>query len=257
MTAFPSPGGLLAPLSPLLTHVPFAPQLASINFLNATRVLHTRSGQRIRFVPPPADGLGYEARVWQNGQVATRPDNWHDFFNALVWLTFPQTKAALNECHISAASQLAHGRGATRDAITHFDECGAIVVASDPSLLILLRAFAWKTLFWERRRDLGRHLRCFVFGHATYEQLLQPFHGLTAKTILHDVTPAWLRLPLTQQLHDLDRHLATQFLAGEHLGPRAWQPLPLLGLPGVTPENESAVYYDDPRQFRPGRRRRV
>jgi len=30
--------------------------------------------------------------------------------------------------------------------------------------------------------------------------------------------------------------------------------LPLLGIPGVTPENADPAYYDDTWQFRPGRR---
>lgn len=33
------------------------------------------------------------------------------------------------------------------------------------------------------------------------------------------------------------------------------QPLPLLGIPGVTPDSELASYYDDRWQFRPGRQR--
>jgi hypothetical protein len=34
--------------------------------------------------------------------------------------------------------------------MTHFDECGVIVVACDPELLALLRGFQWRRLFWER-----------------------------------------------------------------------------------------------------------
>ena len=33
-----------------------------------------------------------------------------------------------------------------------------------------------------------------------------------------------------------------------------WRPLPLLGIPGATAENENPAYYDDVRQFRPARR---
>mgnify|MGYP000420307001 CR=1 FL=1 len=35
--------------------------------------------------------------------------------------------------------------------------------------------------------------------------------------------------------------------------PRDLQPLPLLGIPGATTENETATYYADTRQFRPAR----
>jgi hypothetical protein len=254
--AFPSPGGLFSPLSPLLAQIPFAPELTALDFLNSTRDLRAHSGRRIAFVPPPAaDGLAYETRIWQRGEVATRPGNWHDFFNALVWLTFPLTKATLNARHAAAIARQPGSRGRERDAMTHFDECGAVVVSSDPDLLALLRAFQWSTLFWERRPDLPRALRCFVFGHATYDQLRQPFRGLTAKAVLHQVAADWLARPLAEQLVALDRRLAAEFAAGEHLQPRGFHPLPLLGLPGVTADNEAATYYDDGEQFRPGRRR--
>jgi hypothetical protein len=105
-----------------------------------------------------------------------------------------------------------------------------------------------------RRHDLARALRCFVFGHATYEHLLQPFRGLTAKAVLYEVTADWLCRPLSGQLSDIDRRLASEFAAGEHLCARAFHPLPLMGLPGVTRDNETAAYYDDQWQFRPGRR---
>lgn len=252
---FPSPGGLFAPLSPLFEQIPFAPDPGSLTFLSSTRDLRTHSGQRISFVPAPADGAAYEARIWASGEVATRPGNWHDFFNALVWFTFPLAKAALNARHAGARASQASRRGCARDAMTHFDECGAVVVSSDPTLLALVRDFQWSELFWGRRSDLGRRLHCFVFGHATYEQLLQPFRGLTAKAVLYEVTPAWLRGPLAAQVAAIDRRLAAELAAGEHLNPRAFHPLPLMGWPGVTPDSEIAAYYEDRWQFRPGRSR--
>jgi hypothetical protein len=111
---FPSPGGLFAPLSSLLEQVPFAPDPGSLTFLNSTRDLRTHSGQRISFVPPSADGLAYEARIWARGEVATRPGNWHDFFNALVWLTFPLAKAALNARHAGALASAGQPRVVAR-----------------------------------------------------------------------------------------------------------------------------------------------
>ena len=140
--------------------------------------------------------------------------------------------------------------------MTHFDECGVVVVSCDSSLLGLLRAFQWKALFWERRPDLARALRCFVFGHASYEQLLQPFRGLTAKAVLHEVTEDWLCVPPSAQLAAIDRWLAGELAAGRCADPRAFHPLPLMGLPGVTPDNENPAYYDDRWQFRSGRQRR-
>lgn len=250
------PGVLFAPLSPLLEQIPLAPDPAALDFLLAGRDLRTASGRRVSFAPPADDGLDYETRIWRSGVVATRPGNWHDFFNALVWLTFPRSKAALNAGHVAglAQSRRTGQRGSLRDAITHFDECGALVVASDPSLLALLRAFQWRELFWGRRLDFLCKARCFVFGHATYEQLLQPFRGLTAKAVLYEVGADWFEKSLVEQLAALDERLSGDLAAGACQEAKHFQPLPLLGLPGVTPANACADYYDDLWQFRPGRR---
>jgi hypothetical protein len=43
-----------------------------------------------------ADGLHYEQRIAQHGAIATRLGNWHDLFNALIWLRYPAIKRALN-----------------------------------------------------------------------------------------------------------------------------------------------------------------
>jgi CubicO group peptidase (beta-lactamase class C family) len=111
-------------------------------------------------------------------------------------------------------------------------------------------------LFWARRADLAGALRCFIFGHATYEQLLSPFRGLTAKAVLYEVAEDWLQQPLSLQLADVDRRLAGELAAGAYADPRDLHPLPLMGFPGVTAENENAAYYDDTWQFRPGRRQK-
>lgn len=253
---------LFAPLAPWLGRLdppwpahPDARALVRLAALAADLGLRSATGHALSFPPPRDDGLGYEARIGLNGQVETRADNWHDFFNALVWCAFPLSKQAINGRHLQAlAAQAEQGRGAARDAMTHFDECGALVLAADPSLLELLRGFRWRELFWERRNDLAEALRVVVFGHATYEQLLVPFRGLTAKAVLYEVTPAELAAVDAGDLAALDARLALELAAGRYGVPRELQPLPLLGLPGMTPDNECPAYYDDAWQFRPGRR---
>lgn len=254
---------LYFPLAPLLAQLPPRPDVAALASLAARMSVATAAGRPLRFVPPAGDGLGYEARIALRGEVETRPDNWHDWFNGLVWLSFPQAKAALSARHAAELERTGDAvagpaaRGGVRDAMTHFDECGAVVVAEDASLLELLAAFRWRELFVARRAEAAAGLRVFVFGHATYEALLAPFRGLTAKCVLTPVGAGWLRQPLAAQLADLDARLAGDLAAGRHGDPRALQPLPLLGLPGVVPENEDPAYYDDAWQFRPGRRQRV
>jgi hypothetical protein len=211
----------------------------------------------VRFVAPPADGMVYECRIWENGEVATRPDNWHDFFNALVWLTFTKTKLAVSACHVDAMTAPGEARGRVRDALTHFDECGIVVLSSQPELLDLLRNFEWKKLFVERREEVKRSMHFVIFGHATYEQMLQPFRGLTAKAVLYEVSEDWLQMSDAAQVAAVDTLLAADLASGRYQRPRDFQPLPLLGIPGVTPDSEDPAYYDDTWQFRPGRGAKV
>lgn len=239
---------LFSPLRPWLAQLPAVPETDAVAALTERSTIFLPNGRRIRFVPPRDDGLAYEARLWASGEVATRPDNWHDFFNALVWLSFPRAKLALSAGHARAAA----AAGQPRDALTHFDECG-IVVASQPELLELLRDFRWKALFVERRAEVRRSMRFFVFRHATYEALLAPFHGLTAKAILHAVDAEWLAWSGAEQVAAVDALLAADLASGCYSRPRDFSPLPLLGIPGVTVDSENPAYYDDVRQFRPGR----
>lgn len=248
---------LFWPLRPWLNRLPGRPDSAALAGLVEDHPIHTASGCRLRFVPPQTDGLAYETRIWTNGAVETRPDNWHDFFNALVWLTFPRAKVAINASHGLAMGQPGEARGSVRDALTHFDECGIVVLSPDSGLLELLRSFQWKTLFVERRSEVERGMRFIVFGHATYEALLRPFRGLTAKAVLYEVEEGWLGLPAGELLAAVDARLATDLISGRYLRPRDFQPLPLLGIPGVTPDNENPAYYDDTWQFRAGRRMRA
>lgn len=213
-------------------------------------------GQALRFTPPTNDGWGYEMRIAQFGCVETRTESWHDFFNALVWLRFPLAKAALSAAHYAAMSSA--GRGQRRDALTHFDECGVILVARDPAYLAQVREFRWRGLFWDNRADLAANLEVVIFGHATYEQLLQPFRGLTAKAILLHLPPehAYWQMVASERWAFLDAYLADYLSrpATTLTRPRDLHPFPLLGLPDLVPENNTASYYDDTWQFRTGRR---
>lgn len=245
---------LFDPLRRWLEQLPPQPDSTALAELAQRSPIRTANGRQVRFMPPQADGLAYECRIWESGEVETRPDNWHDFFNALVWFAFPRTKIAVSARHVEAMTPSGEARGTLRDALTHFDECGIAVLSAKPELLALLRDFQWKRLFVERRAEVERHMRFIVFGHATYESLLKPFRGLTAKAILYEVDSNWLQLPLEAQIAAVDVLLAADLASGRYTRPRDFQPLPLLGIPGVTPDSEDSTYYNDTWQFRPGRR---
>lgn len=219
--------------------------------------LATGNGRPLRFVLPGGSTLGYEERAWLRGEVEMRADNWHDACNALVWLTFPRTKAALNRKHyLTMTERRALGckdRGRLRDSLTQFDECGLVVACADMSLWAGIRAHRWRAVFAERRAEVGESMRFFLFGHASHDALRAPFVGLTAKALCFEVDAAWLAQPAAEQLAATDAWLAACIdAAGEDFG-RTLQPIPLLGIPGVTAESEEPAYYADTRQFRPKR----
>lgn len=195
----------------------------------------------MRFVPPGARDASYELKVFCTGEVETRTDSQHDFFNALVWLAFPRTKARLNALHAAEIPRETGQRGRLRDLLTIFDEGGAIVQCDEPALLDLLRNFEWKKLFWDNREKVSKSMRIAVFGHAVMEQALQPWPGITCKAI---VVPA-----------AANADAATHAWLGAlqpGASPRDLAALPIFGYPGWTAQDEA--FYGDTRYFRPLRR---
>ncbi len=202
--------------------------------------MRTASGRPVRFVPPSAADPYYEIHVHESGCVSTRVHNRHDLFNALIWLAFPRTKAAINALHAAEIPRESGRRGRLRDLLTIFDEGGTIVACADAALEAMIRGFRWRELFWDRREQLRRDLRFIVLGHAVLEQALEPWPGITCKVIFAP--------PDT----DPDAY-AAQWLHTHAAGgtPKLLAPLPVFGYPGWLPETASEAFYADQRYFRP------
>lgn len=263
---FPNTSPLFAPIKTHfganIQHWQHWPTTEALNTLltNIHPPIQTQSGAPLQFVPAPnkqpqtfADH--YEPRIYLTGQVPTRTDGWHDFFGALCWMLFPQTKAALNALHFKAAStqitdpNKQKQRTPIENAATLFDESGAVVLSSDPELLTMIKQMQWKDLFWQQRERARNNLRVVIFGHGLYEKALRPYIGLTAQTVLLAVKE--------QELADchgakLDRLIADWWSPDRT--PRDLVPLPILGMPGVTAENDIEAYYDNANYFRTKRR---
>jgi len=205
-------------------------------------LVSTESGKPVRFVPPREKDTYYEIRVYETGEVETRPENWHDYFNALAWLAFPRAKARINAMHAAEMPNEGARRGPLRDLLTIFDEGGAIVHCDDRDLISLLEAFRWKELFWENRARVLEGMRVVVLGHAVLEKALEPWPGITCKAIV---------VPYAA---DTDR-AACDWLAerARSDSPRLLAPLPVFGYPGWHPHSGQPTFYDDARYFRPFR----
>jgi hypothetical protein len=206
--------------------------------------------------PRESGRVPYELRVFDRGEVEHRDRDWHDLFNALVWLAFPRTKAMLNRRHRNEiiARRGEPQRGTARDVLTLFDEGGVVVGSADAGLSELLRGSRWKELFWTHRLEVLRSMRFQVFGHALYEKAVEPYHGVTAKALIVDVGSDVLNAPIERRLAELDVRAALYFSGTRALAStRSLPPLPILGIPGWDPANERESYYDDVSQFRPAR----
>lgn len=198
----------------------------------AAEALNAIGSSTPRFVAAAAmpTGEAYEAFIARTGSVPTR-NNLHDLFNGLMWLHQPALKRRLNQ--LQAAEIAVHGigptRGALRDALTRFDEHGAVWPDAPTPLAQALAARDWSALF-VTQRALWAGARFEVFGHALLEQLaVAPRKGLTAFVALGDPL-AWSPA----------KWAAKPFL-----------PLPVLGVPGWWPGNEDPAFYADTRVFRP------
>ncbi len=200
----------------------------------------------------------YETNIYLTGQVQTRPQCWHDFFGALCWMLFPKSKAALNALHYDAFTTRSrtapthNTRSPIENAATLFDESGAVVISSDPALIDMIKSMQWKELFWHHRERVRTHLRVIIFGHALYEKALNPYIGLTAQTLLCNVSEMELK-EITNG--EVDQRIAHWWNPSRT--PRDLFPLPILGIPGLSPDNECENYYDNINYFRTSRRLRV
>lgn len=196
---------------------------------------------------------GYDFFIRDQRAVPSRPESWHDLFNALVWLHYPRLKLGIHQLQLEdfARREQAGRRTPLGDVATLLDECGTLVLSSDPSLLEDIRELRWRRLFFERRAELLQKTRFLVVGHALLHALLEPYIGLMAHALLIDVPEhAIADAPSARRFVD---EWAVDQLAARLQRTRDLYPLPLLGIPDYV-ANDSAAFYDGlPEYFRPRR----
>jgi len=226
---------------------------------NAARLgLVNHRGLPIRFVPQDAlpAGTAYEAFIGATGGVPTR-DNLHDFFNGLVWQTFPLIKRELNALQAAQIAQAGVGksRGPARDAATLFDENAALLIVRDCdagcALVEGLRAHQWHDVLYTRRAEFANNAQVWLFGHALMEKLVAPRKAITAHTRVLFAGDAWFALSWQERRDWIDMTLAGS-LAAEGLTTAGFTPLQVLGVPGWWPQQDEAFYLDET-VFRPKR----
>ena len=252
---------LLDELAPLAGAGDWPACLVRLNQIATERAIVNRQGAPVRFIAASlARAIPYESHIWRHGEVPTRTGDgaWHDFFNALMWLSLPRTKAQLNALQAAAIERDGVGarRGPLRDAATLFDENAALVVATPGPWLHAWRGHDWHGLFLTHRAAFSRCWLPVLFGHALLDKLRAPYKSVCGHAwLVNDQSllaarprdgapfdPAWLA------------HLDS-VVAGTLVEPSfrrdAFLPLPVLGLPGWWPANADPSFYDDRAVFRP------
>jgi hypothetical protein len=223
--------------------------------------LQNHRGLPIRFVPQaelPAK-TSYEAFISDTGRVPTR-DNLHDFFNALIWLTFPKVKAQLNALQAaeiakttivaSGVSPHRPGRGKVRDAATIFDENAAFVITCDTGLVEALRNHEWRHVFIVKREMFLHACEVRLFGHALLEKLASPYKAITAHAWVIIADRCFYAMTPEEKQSWLDIQIARQLTDGLFIS--SFTPLPVMGVPGWC-GHQDVVFYDDITVFRPKR----
>jgi hypothetical protein len=232
------------------------PSRSTMNGWACASGLALPDGRPLTFAPPwpgASSALAYEARVARRAEVATRDESLHDAWNALAWLAFPRTKAALNAVHVEAGRVATpNARDRRRDAATLLDESGVLVACVDAALLAHWRSRRWREAFaLEDARDVPT-LTAVAIGHGLLAKLAAPFRGITGRALVLAVDPAALPQGAEASATALDAAAARAIAAhGATLAPEQLLPVPVAALPGWDLERLGARLFDDVAVFRP------
>ena len=192
----------------------------------------------------------FDRAIARTKLIPTRLHSFHDLLGALIWLHYPALKTAIHQAQLAADSTV---RGPRENAATHLDESGVLVFGCEPSIFEALSALEWVRVFWERRAELQQTTRFLAFGHGLLDTLRDPHPRLMGMALFVRVARQRLTLAESDFRMFVDGALAKllpEFLSG----PALLAPLPVLGIPGWSP-NQSRAYYEDARYFRTTRQR--
>ena len=223
---------------------------AAANTLARERRLTNAAGLPIVFSPQNLlpKSVGYELHISQTGQVPTR-DNLHDFFNALIWLHFPNSKRVLNQLQVEEIHRQSDRtlRGKQRDAATVFDENAAIFISQDPALTEWLKRRQWKNLLHSHATRFHQDCKILLFGHALIEKLIHPYKSITAHVWCLSEQRIFTENQTNDAMSSIDesvaKSLASGFVSGDFCH------LPVLGIPGWW-NGQNEDFYADAEVFR-------
>ncbi|MBU0791927.1 MAG: DUF3025 domain-containing protein [Gammaproteobacteria bacterium] len=192
--------------------------------------------------------IDYE-RLVHIGQIPTR-DISHDWYNGQVWLAFPKVKQLINTLHVQDAVKCAeqpgrlpaNGRSRLRDALTLFDESGALLLTTEWSLCNALLQHDWRSLLLDQRGNWDARAKVLLLGHGLLDSMSKAHKGLCAKVVPVQVPSLDIELPELQRL--------LLFVVEQLRAPGNLSPLPVMGVPGWFRDSERPGFYDDSSVYR-------
>ena len=265
--SFPDQTPLFWPILPVYQQLEKAPTiwptLIEYNHL-ISGCIKNNNNKNILFVEQGDQCLSfeeeYEPKIFLAGEVQTRLNNWHDFFQVMVWKTFPKTKALLNQIHYEAAVDRnktgEKQRSKKENFVTLFDECGSLIISSNENILTLVKEFEWDNFFIQNKTEFGKTIDCVVFGHAMYEKALTPYIGMTSHCLLIQVEARYFTLSTHEKTEYLDKAIVSHICEITELNTKNLTPLPILGIPNWY-DDQSSVFYKNKTYFRTGRNKKT
>jgi hypothetical protein len=219
------------------------------------------SGNDLRFVAQTpellADGLHFEDRIARFGLIASRENDTHDAFNALMWLCHEALKRAMNSRQVADIAKVGpKQRTRGQCALTHFDEAGAIVWLSDREIANAWDAHDWRALFATHRDAWGTRIAVTVIGHALFDFALDhgelPVAKALAVHVGRDEIAERSRGALIASWPEAEAAIARAIATGRWLiDPQELRPLPLAGIPDWNEGPQSDAFFENAPCFRP------
>jgi hypothetical protein len=163
----------------------------------------------------------YDERIYIKGEVPSRLRGWHDFFNMLVWATFPNVKRAINarqraalRAHVDPTmTKLPSARTKEQDALAMLDEGGLILATRVELDDAIEQADLEPILAAIRTGDA----RAILLGHAIYEH-----HVVGEGTLRALVHP--VRLADPHDFRAIDASMGDALRSGEAVLRKRWVP---------------------------------
>jgi len=192
-----------------------------------------RRRRRGRRLPIDTESL-YDSQIANSGSVPTRPRNWHDYLNALVWATFPHAKRRFHErqhhavtARIQAGDRVLPGaRTRELDGLAILDEGGMLMVVEPELEQQMAQWIDEKNLDQVGQAIRERRALTLLFGHALYETLLGD--NAAATWAMVTLLPVGVPPPGVVIVNVASRHLAARISDPENFSnPDTFRNLPL------------------------------